>query len=49
MSKLKYDVGHLNRGIIDYTSWKTWWRELTVMLERQYDALGGKLGQNFVR
>ena len=40
---------HLDGGIGDDTAWKVWWRDLTVMTLRRYDAPSGKVGRRFVK
>ena len=38
----------LDGGIGDDEKWQGWWRDLTVMPSRRYDAPSGKVGRRFV-
>ena len=39
---------HVDRGICDNSAWQAWWRDLSVMPSRRYDAPSGRVGQRFV-
>ena len=39
---------HLDRGVRNDSAWQAWWRNLTFMPLRRYDAPSGKFGRRFV-
>ena len=43
------DGGQLSGGIADSTIWQSWWRDLAVMMDRQYNAPWRKVGRTFLQ
>ena len=43
------NCGHLSGGITDDAAWKARWKDLSVIPEQCYDAMGVKAGRRFVQ
>ena len=39
---------HMDGGVRNNSAWQAWWRDLTVMPSRRYDAPRGRFGRRFV-